>query len=203
MGGHIFGAVSSPGITNYALRAAADHAGDKYGPDVERTIKTNFYVDDYLNLDPKPLTRRGILSTVSSLYDLHGSVAPFLLPAKRILREVCQDSSLGWDDVIPEKYLKPWRRWLHDLPILGNLKIQRFVKPKAYGTVTSTELHMFSDASNEGYGAAAYIRLSDNSGRISTALLMGKSRVCPVKATTIPRLELTAAVVSINLTQHI
>ncbi|XP_064079552.1 uncharacterized protein LOC135196641 [Macrobrachium nipponense] len=62
---------------------------------------------------------------------------------------------------------------------------------------------MFSDASNEGYGAAAYIRLSDSSGRISTALLMGKSRVCPVKATTIPRLELTAAVVSINLAQHI
>ncbi|XP_066988208.1 uncharacterized protein [Macrobrachium rosenbergii] len=82
-------------------------------------------------------------------------------------------------------------------------KIPRCVKPKEFGTVTSTQLHMFSDASNEGYGAAAYIRLSDNSGRISTALLMGKSRVCPVKATTIPQLELTAAVVSINLAQHI
>ncbi|XP_068234321.1 uncharacterized protein [Palaemon carinicauda] len=284
MGVHIFGAVSSPSIANYALRAAADHARDKYDPDVEHTIKTNFYVDDYLksvpseeqalrlvkdvtaalkergfrltkfvsnsklvlksipqeerskdlqtcdldydelhaeralglqwnienyyftfsaSLDPKPFTRRGILSTVCSLYDPLGFVAPFLLPAKRILREVCQDSSLGWDDVIPEKYLKPWRRWLDDLPILSNLKIPRCVKPKEFGTVTSTQLHMFSDASNEGYGAAAYIRLSDNSGRISTALLMGKSRVCPVKATTIPRLELTAAVVSINLAQHI
>ncbi|XP_068200638.1 uncharacterized protein [Palaemon carinicauda] len=284
MGVHIFGAVSSPSIANYALRAAADHARDKYGPDVEHTIKTNFYVDDYLksvpseeqalrlvkdvtaalkergfrltkfvsnsrlvlksipqedrskdlqtcdldydelhveralglqwniendyftfsaSLDPKPFTGRGILSTVCSLYDPLGFVAPFLLPAKRILCEVCQDSSLGWDDVIPEKYLKPWRRWLDDLPILSNLKIPRCVKPKEFGTVTSTQLHMFSDASNEGYGAAAYIRLSDNSGRISTALLMGKSRVCPVKATTIPQLELTAAVVSINLVQHI
>ncbi|XP_068204676.1 uncharacterized protein [Palaemon carinicauda] len=267
MGVHIFGAVSSPNIANYALRAAADHARDKYGPDVEHTIKTNFYVDDYLksvpseeqalrlvkdvtaalkergfrltrfvsnsklvlksipqedrskdrqtcdldydelhveralglqwniendyftfsaSLDPKPFTRRGILSTVCSLYDPLRFVAPFLLPAKRILREVCQDSSLGWDDVIPEKYLKPWRRWLDDLPILSNLKIPRCVKPKEFGTVTSTQLHMFSDASNEGYVAAAHMRLSDNSGRISTALLMGKSRVCPVKATNIP-----------------
>ncbi|XP_066988207.1 uncharacterized protein [Macrobrachium rosenbergii] len=31
MGVHIFGAVSSPSIANYALRAAADHARDKYG----------------------------------------------------------------------------------------------------------------------------------------------------------------------------
>ncbi|XP_068250712.1 uncharacterized protein [Palaemon carinicauda] len=107
------------------------------------------------------------------------------------------------DDVIPEKYPKPWRKWLDDLPILGNLKIPRCVKPKEFGRVTSTQLHMFSDASNEGYGAAAYIRLSDNSGGISTALMMGKSRVCPVKATTIPRLELAAAVVSINHAQPI
>ncbi|XP_066964197.1 uncharacterized protein [Macrobrachium rosenbergii] len=257
MGVHIFGAVSSPSIANYALRAAADHARDKYGPDIERTIETNFYVDDYLksvpseeqtlrlvkdvtaalkergfwltkfvsnsklvlksipqenrskdlqtcdldydelhveralglqwniendyftfsaSLDPKPLTRRGILSTVCSLSDPLGFVAPFLLPAKRILREVCQDSSLGWDDVIPEKYLKPWRRWLDDLPILGNLKIPRCVKPKEFGTVTSTQLHMFSDASNEGYGAAAYITLSDNSGRISAVSANGKWR---------------------------
>ncbi|XP_064104078.1 uncharacterized protein LOC135213914 [Macrobrachium nipponense] len=63
---------------------------------------------------------------------------------------------------------------------------------------------MFSDASNEGYGAdSIHKNFPIAVGGFLTALLMGKSRVCPVKATTIPRLELTAAVVSINLAQHI
>ncbi|XP_066984694.1 uncharacterized protein [Macrobrachium rosenbergii] len=161
MGVHIFGAVSSPSIANYALRAAADHARDKYGPDVERTIKTNFYADDYLKSVPSEEQALRLVKDVTAALKERGfRLTKFV--TKRILCEVCQDSSIGWDDVIPKKYLKPWRRWLDDLPILGNLKIPRCVKPKEFGTVTSTQLHMFSDASNEGYGAAAYIRLSDN-----------------------------------------
>ena len=35
----------------------------------------------------KPLTRRGILAVVSSLYDPLGFVAPVVLPAKRILQD--------------------------------------------------------------------------------------------------------------------
>ncbi|XP_068203597.1 uncharacterized protein [Palaemon carinicauda] len=207
MGVHIFGAVSSPSITNYASRAAADHAGDKYGQDVERTFKTNFYVDDYLksvpleeqalrlvkdvtaalkergfrltkfvsnSLDKKPLTRRGILSTVCSLYDPLGFVTPFLLPAKRILRKVYQDSSFGWDDVIPEKYLKPWRRWLDDLPILGNLKIPRCVKPKEFGVVelegsTSFAVHPEDE---EGNAVDKFLKYYSSWHRLRMAVAM-------------------------------
>lgn len=39
-----------------------------------------------LNLPDKPLTRRGILSTVSSIYDRLGMLAPVILPAKQILQ---------------------------------------------------------------------------------------------------------------------
>ncbi len=49
----------------------------------------------------KPLTRRGILSTVSSVYDPLGFVAPFILPAKKLLQELCRNRRLGWDDEIP------------------------------------------------------------------------------------------------------
>ena len=53
-----------------------------------------------VTLKKHPLTRRGILSAVSSIYDPLGLVAPFILPAKKILQKLCQ-SKLGWDDQIP------------------------------------------------------------------------------------------------------
>jgi len=40
---------------------------------------------------------------------------------------------------------------------------------------------MFSDASEKGYGVAAYIRLEDDAGRVHCSLVMGKFRVGPIK----------------------
>ena len=40
---HLFGGVSSPNSSNYALRKAAV---DSYGSDTAATIMTNFQVDD-------------------------------------------------------------------------------------------------------------------------------------------------------------
>ena len=38
----------------------------------------------------RPPTRRGILSVISSIYDPLGFVAPLILPAKAILRDLCR-----------------------------------------------------------------------------------------------------------------
>lgn len=42
----------------------------------------------------KPLTRRGVLSDASSLYDPLGFVAPFTLSAKMILQELCKKAGM-------------------------------------------------------------------------------------------------------------
>ena len=44
-----------------------------------------------INLKDKPNTRRGLLSCISSIYDSLGIAAPFLLQAKRILQQFCND----------------------------------------------------------------------------------------------------------------
>ena len=61
------------------------------------------------------------------------------------------------------------------------------------------QIHHFSDASESGYGSVAYLRLTSEEGRSHCSFLMGKSRVAPLKQVTIPRMELTAATVSVRL----
>ena len=56
-----------------------------------------------------------------------------------------------------------------------------------------------SDASQSGYGQCSYLRLVDENGRIHCYLVLGKARVAPLRSVTIPRLELTAATVSVRV----
>ena len=71
-----------------------------------------------VHIKEKPCTRRGILSVVSSVYDPLGMAAPFVLPAKLLLQDLCR-KGLGWDDVIPSLHLSRWQAWLADLPKLS------------------------------------------------------------------------------------
>ena len=149
-------------------------------------------------LKDKPLTRRGVLSTISSIYDPIGMATPILLPGKKILQELCRDK-VDWDDTLPEEYRARWERWRNELPALERFVLARCLKPLDFGTSVSRQIHSFSDASFTGYGQVSYLRQVNDRGDIHCAFLMGKSRLTPLKAVTISRLELTAAVLYAKL----
>lgn len=160
-------------------------------------IRWNIENDSFffqVTLDEKPLTRRGILSIVASLYDPLGFLAPFILEGKRVLQEMCQ-KGIGWDDTLPTELKLRWESWMKDLENLKMIQIPRCFKPTNFGEVLRVELHHFSDASSHGYGQCSYIRLVSEQ-QVHCTLLMGKARVAPTRIVTIPRLELTAAVTS-------
>lgn len=146
----------------------------------------------------KPFTRRGILSCLSSIYDPLGLVSPFLLEGKKILQAVCKDGK-DWDDPVEETVEAQWKHWLNDLQNLAGLNIPRCYKPTKFGALTDVQLHHFSDACQDGYGQCSYLRLVDDQSNVATSLVMAKARVAPLKAITIPRLELTAAVTSVKI----
>lgn len=143
----------------------------------------------------KAPTRRGILSDVSSMYDPLGFAAPFILPAKRLLQQLCKEK-IGWDEDISPNMLRVWERWLSGLPLLRNVSVPRYFKSWQLGQLKGIQLHHFSDASFDGYGVVSYLRLEDVNGGVHCSLVMAKSRVAPIKPITIPRLELTAATVA-------
>ena len=135
---------------------------------------------------------------VGSVFDPFGFVAPVVLTAKKILQDLCR-LKLGWDDEVPTEHSVRWQKWLLDLPKLSQFSIDRCFKPAGFKDITSSQLHHFSDASEIGFGSVSYLRLVDNSGRIHCTILQGKSRLVPLKQVTVPRLELSAATVSVQL----
>ena len=175
-----------------------DRAADKRNPSlvsndpaIERALGVHWCIESdtlqfRIELKDKPLSRRGILSTVSSIYDPLGLVAPVILQGKRILQELCRDG-VGWDEKVPEDI---------EEEDIEKLKVPRCHKPNEFGVIKTVELHDFSDTSQNGYGQCSYLRLTDSNDRICCSLVMGKSRVTPLKPVTIPKLELTAAVVA-------
>ena len=151
-----------------------------------------------INVKLRPPTRRGILSVVGTVFDPFGFALPFVLTAKKILQDLCR-IKLSWDYEIPTEYRVRWQRWLTDLPKLSQFTIDRCLKPANFGNIVSSQLHHFSDASEIGFGSASYLRLSDDTGVLHCTILQGKSRLVPLKQVTIPRLQLSAAVVSVQL----
>ena len=65
------------------------------------------------------------------------------------------------------------------------------------------ELHGFSDASLQAYGAVIYSRCLSKLSNITTNLIASKSRVAPIKPTTIPRLELLGNLLSAQLMKNV
>ena len=54
-----------------------------------------------INLKQKSLAKRGTLSLLSSVYDLPGFAAPFLIPGKLLIHQLHR-GNLGRDEAIPE-----------------------------------------------------------------------------------------------------
>ena len=135
----------------------------------------------------KPPTRRGVLSTVSSLFDPLGFLSPFVFSAKILLQELWREK-LPWDQQIPEPYLSQWQRWLEELPHVITISIPRCYKIQSLRDSSTVQLHNFNDASRCGYAAVSYLHFVDEKEVIHCSFVMGKTCNAPIREWTIPRL---------------
>ena len=91
----------------------------------------------------KPCTRRGVLSTVMSLYDPLGLIAPVTLTGRQIVQELCREGA-DWDDPLTDEMKMRWEKWRQDVICLQNVSIPRCYKPVEFKEVKSAQLHHFS-----------------------------------------------------------
>ena len=185
-------------------RATSVHSLISDDSTTEHALGISWYLDrDTLGImhgdasQRKP-TRRNILSLVCSVYDPLGLVAPLILPAKILLQDMFREKA-EWDDELSGTHLHTWNQWLQDFHKLCAIEVPRCLKPANFGDTTNTQIHHFADASEKGYGVAAYIRSTNTDGQVHCMLLFGRSRVAPLKKVTMPRMELTATTVAIRI----
>ena len=162
-------------------------------------IKWNVFRDELYfetDIDADKVTKRVMLSIVSSTYDPLGLVSPIVVVGRILFQEAVR-LKLSWDEMVPSDLLTKWKTWISALHHLSDVRISRCIKPSVFDD-SALELHHFSDASTLAYGSCSYLRCVNKIGEIHVNLLMSKSRVAPLKPITIPRLELLAAVLSVK-----
>ena len=165
-------------------------------------IKWNVTDDTFYYISKCPdshgeVTRRIMLSQVSSMYDPLGLISPVVMQGKALFQEATR-LKLGWDVPVPEDLSFQWSTWLLSLSELSSLSFSRCVIPDAF-VDGAMELHHFCDASMRGYGACTYIRIVNCHGDVHVALVASKARLAPLRQLSIPRLELLAATVAVKL----
>ncbi|XP_011883895.1 PREDICTED: uncharacterized protein LOC105571038 [Vollenhovia emeryi] len=138
-----------------------------------------------------PQSKREILSVIARLYDPLGWVTPATVSAKIIMQQLWR-LRIDWDDPVPEDLLTRWRLLYSKLPHLNRVSLCRWTGARSESRL---ELHGFADASTHAYAAVVYIKTISSAGDVQISLLAGKSRVAPISPLTVPRLELSAALI--------
>ena len=88
---------------------------------------------------------------------------------------------------------------------VGILEYNRYseISPVLVGSKKKKRGVTFVDTSKAAHCAVSYLRTEYEDDRVSCRLIAAKSKVAPLDPTTIPRLELMAAVLGLRLVQSI
>lgn len=142
-----------------------------------------------------PDTKLGILSSIAQIFDPLGFVCPVVTLAKILLQSLWREK-LDWRDKIPGALSETWSVLKGSLPELAAVQIPRLI---ICAKATNIYMHGFADSSTKAYGGVVYLTSFNADGAKMTRLIAAKSRVAPIKPTTLPRLELCAAVLLAKL----
>jgi len=134
-------------------------------------------------------TKRLLLSDLNRIFDPLGFLSPVLIKGKIFLQQLWQ-LKIEWDSLLPTDLASRWERFYQELKELSSMSIPRKCIPHRSLQV---EIHGFCDASEEAYGSTMFVRSKDENGRWHSRLLCARTRVAPLKGSTIPRLELNGA----------
>ncbi|VDM93728.1 unnamed protein product, partial [Onchocerca ochengi] len=118
-------------------------------------------------------------------------------PIKRtilqFLASYLRKKQIGWDQSLSnEDYEK-----LEDLTCTWPVNMKELPRA-AINPTESTIIHVFTDASSVAYTIAVYAKQENK-----VSLIFAKSRIAPIKGTTIPRLELLAVLIGVRAAQFV
>ena len=141
-------------------------------------------------------TKRKVLQLEARLYDPHGLVLPHIVAARVFLQELWRNK-YDWDTPLSTELAAEWAKWIAGLDLLPTIRIPRALRLSS--AITSTQVHCFADASALACSACAYVVHTYDAYTTTSRLAVAKSKVAPLKQISIPRLELMAAILALDL----
>ena len=146
--------------------------------------------------DNQPLTKRGILSHLASIYDPLGMISPTTVKGKQIYKGAC-DETKGWNTDVSDQLKGEWIKWSNQLK---TVRVPRSVARGA-GRVQAVHLHVFADASNIACPAVTIAVVEGERG-VAKGLLTSKSRISK-RNTSLARLELVGGQMAANMVRNL
>ncbi|XP_073831785.1 uncharacterized protein [Musca autumnalis] len=143
--------------------------------------------------EPQTISKRGVLSSIARFYDPLGLIGPVITKAKIFMQNMWK-IKLNWDESLPQDLHTSWLLYVSTFSNINKFEFPRYVSMP----IADVQIHGFCDASLAAYGACVYVR-SEMGGEIKVTLICSKSRVAPLKVLTVPKLELSAALLLAEL----
>lgn len=145
------------------------------------------------------VTKRIILSSISKTFDPLGLVGPCIIKAKLIMQKLWK-LNLSWDESVPNDIHTEWLKFQNTFVCINKFNIPRQVVSP---TAREIQIHGYSDASEQAYGACVYARSTHSNGTHVVKLICAKSKVAPLKSISLPKLELCGALLLSRLVSSV
>ena len=136
--------------------------------------------------------------------------ASWYLPHFPVVREdkqttkvrIVYDSAARYGGISLNDIMLPGPKLQQDIfGVLTGVRVPRCYRAEGKRVVDSS-IHTMVDASQLAYAAVSYVRQEYESGEVTVRIAAAKAKVAPTKATSIPRLELMAAVLGVRLSKE-
>ncbi|GFW97570.1 integrase catalytic domain-containing protein [Trichonephila clavipes] len=159
-------------------------------------VKEDTFSISYRETESKEgVTKRRILSLAHRIFDPIGFTCPITLIPKLLIQE-CWKIEASWDSKLPidmERKFETWKKLIE----IQDLKVPRRLSNLDLKD-TNLSLQVFCDASKLSYATCAFLR-AEREGEVTCQLIQARSKVAPLKGTSIPRLELLACMIGARL----
>ena len=142
-----------------------------------------------LHLNKDANTKREILRSIASNFDVFGFSGPILNRARLFLHDLQCQKGLNWDFRLSDEQLRDWHNIAHQVNNSPQISIKRFVGEQGQ----KYRLIAFTDSSQQIYGTVIYIQ---NVETLEVSFVLSKNKVVgrTLKGKSIPSLEFNAIV---------
>ncbi|GFU11105.1 DUF1758 domain-containing protein [Trichonephila clavipes] len=195
-----YGTTSASFLATRTLKQLALDEAESF-PLGSSVVMSDMYIDDVLTGAETLLEAKELKNQLINIFTKGGMVLHKWCGNNTELIEVSEN--YDFSDSSEIKVLGVYWNPKHDcfsFRVVNDININRCIVVEQPEVI---ELHGFSDASQSAYRAVVYCKSITSDKKMLAHLIASKSRVAPTKQTTIPRLELCAAVLLAKLVHSV